>query len=87
MSCNTFDQMMLDKLETAISQYMDAIIALTLANGVEEYTLNTGQGTQRVKRSDTLKLQETVGLLTQQRDTYVARCGNGGAVTMVPLCR
>lgn len=85
MSCSDFERTQIEKLESILSAYADAIIALLTANGVKEYTLDTGQSVQRVRREDVDKLQETYGLVWQQYDALKARCDFGGAVTVVPL--
>ena len=72
-----------DRLGKLLNAYLDAITALLTAN-VQEYTLNTGQGTQRVTRFDLKQLQETYGLLYNQYQTTVSICGNGGLIQLVP---
>ncbi|AAQ96471.1 hypothetical protein [Vibrio phage VP16T] len=79
----TFDMQQRDRLATILNAYLDAITALLTAN-VQEYTLNTGQGSQRVTRLDLQQLQENYGLLYRQYDALVSRCGNGGLVQLVP---
>lgn len=83
MACSTFEQQQVDKLATLLNAYLDAITAL-LTSGVIEYTLDTGQGRQTVKRQDLPKMQETYGLLWQQYDALKARCEYGGSVSVVP---
>ena len=83
MSCTTFEQEQVTKLETLLTAYLDAITAI-LTSGVLSYTLDTGQGRQQVTRQDIDKMQETYGLLWQQYDALRARCNYGGAVTLVP---
>ena len=83
MSCSQFELDQKSKLEAILSAYLDAITALLVQN-VLEYTIDTGQGRQTVKREDVGKLQETYGLIWQQYDALSARCSNGGAVQQVP---
>ncbi len=77
------DRQQRDRLGTLLNAYLDAITALLTAN-VQEYTLNTGQGTQRVTRFDLKQLQESYGLLYNQYQTLVNICGNGGLIQLVP---
>ncbi len=84
MSCTPFVQTQITKLETLLGLYLDAITTLLASGGTKSYTLDTGQGRQTVTREDVDKLQETYGLLWQQYDALSARCGNGGAVNVVP---
>ena len=83
MSCN-FDSQQLTKLEKVIAAYMDALLFFALSNGVEEYTLNTGQGSQRVKRSDVNQMETTMARLTIQRDVFYSRVYGTGAVQITP---
>ncbi len=78
-----FEINQLARLETLLTSYLDAITALLTAN-VQEYQLNTGQGTQRVTRYDISNLQKTYGQVWQQYDALSARCSGGGVVTVVP---
>lgn len=85
MTCSQFEKEQITKLQELLSAYADAIITLlTGAKGVKEYTIDTLQGRQTVKREDIDKLQETYGLIWQQYDALSARCGNGGAIQQVP---
>lgn len=79
----TVDMQQRDRLAGLLNSYLDAITALLTA-GVQEYTLNTGQGTQRVSRFDLADLQRTYGLLYSQYQTVVSICGDGGAIQVVP---
>ena len=79
-----FDRAQRDRLAVLLNAYLDAITAILTTNGVKEYTLNTGQGTQRVTREDLATLQETYGLLYTQYDALNARCTDGGMVQVVP---
>lgn len=49
--------------EAQIAAYNAAILALTAANGVQSYSLNTGQSTQSVTRTDLPSLQESLSKL------------------------
>lgn len=82
MSCNMFVQEQITKLEALLNAYIDAIT--TLLTGAKEYTLDTGQGRQTVKREDVDKLQENYGLVWQQYDALNARCGFGGSIQQTP---
>lgn len=82
MSCTAFEQEQVTKLEALLSAYLDAIT--TLLTGAKEYSIDTGQGRQLVKREDVDKLQESYGLVWQQYDALSARCGFGGAIQQVP---
>lgn len=82
MQCSQFEQEQITKLQSLLTAYLDAI--MTLLTGAKEYTIDTGQGRQTVKREDIDKLQENYGLVWQQYDALSARCGNGGAIQQVP---
>jgi hypothetical protein len=82
MTCSQFEQEQITKLQSLLTAYLDAI--LTLLTGAKEYTIDTGQGRQTVKREDIDKLQENYGLIWQQYDALNARCGNGGSIQQVP---
>jgi hypothetical protein len=82
MTCSQFEQEQITKLQGLLTAYLDAI--MTLLTGAKEYTIDTGQGRQTVRREDVDKLQENYGLVWQQYDALSARCGNGGAVQQVP---
>jgi hypothetical protein len=82
MSCSQFELDQIAKLQALLSAYLDAIT--TLLTGAKEYSLDTGQGRQTVKREDVDKLQENYGLVWQQYDSLVARCSNGGAIQQIP---
>jgi hypothetical protein len=82
MSCTTFEQAQITKLEALLTAYLDAI--MVLLTGAKEYSLDTGQGRQMVKREDVDKLQENYGLVWQQYDALCARCNFGGSVQQTP---
>ncbi len=82
MACSQFELDQITKLEGLLNAYIDAVTALL--TGAKEYTIDTQQGRQTVKREDVDKLQENYGLVWQQYDALNARCGNGGAVQQVP---
>jgi hypothetical protein len=67
-------QAQLDQLETIIQNYNDAIIFLT-ANPTEEYTLNTGQSEQKVKRHNLANMNKTLDSLYNRYSTLCLRIG------------
>lgn len=81
---DTFDVTRLQKLEALINAYEDAILSLMTKGAIEEYQLNTGQGMQRVRRSDISKLQDTVAKMLQQRDALASRVYGSGVVQITP---
>lgn len=60
-----------------IVAYEDAVLALSAANGVQSYTLNTGQSTQTVTRSDVSSLNAMLNSLYNRLATMEARLKGG----------
>lgn len=79
----TFERNHITRLENILDAYATAVLEIVQGQ-VAEYQLDTGQGRQRVTRHDLPKMQETYGLLWQQYDALVARCGTGGTIQIVP---
>lgn len=65
-------QAQLEQLETIIQNYNDAIIFLTV-NPTEEYTLNTGQSEQKVKRHNLANMNKTLDSLYNRYSTICLR--------------
>lgn len=66
-----------------IVAYEDAVAALATANGVQSYTLDTGQSKQTVTRADIMSLNTTLDSLYNRLATMEARL-NGAALTARP---
>lgn len=66
-----------------IVAYEDAVAALSTANGVQSYTLDTGQSKQTVTRADIMSLNTTLDSLYNRLATMEARL-NGAALTARP---
>lgn len=66
-----------------ITAYEDAVLALSAANGVQSYTLDTGQSKQTVTRSDIASLNAMLDSLYNRLATFEARL-NGAALTVRP---
>ncbi len=79
----SIDIQMRDRIGGLLLAYLDAITAL-LTTQVQEYTLNTGQGTQRVTRLDLQTLQDTYIQMYNQYDALNNRCNGHGVVQGVP---
>ena len=73
----------IEKTKATIIIYEDAIDAL-ITGGVEEYTLDTGQSRQTVKKLDIDKLQSVLDSLYNRLCTMQARLTGGGTVTVRP---
>lgn len=76
-----FLQNRITALKLQIVAYEEAILALTLAGGVQSYTIDTQQGRQTVTRSDIGTLQRNLDSLMNMLITYEYRL-NGGNVTI-----
>lgn len=73
----------LQAIEAAIRAYNAAMIAFDGPGMIESYTLNTGQTTQTVTRSDLANIRLMHKYLNDKRDTLVARLGCSGDGTYV----
>lgn len=73
----------IEKTRALIDALDDAILALS-TTGIMEYTINTGQSTQRVTRQDVTRLTEQRAALFQHYDSLCARVTNGGAIQVIP---
>jgi hypothetical protein len=71
------------KTKATIILYEDAIDALVVG-GVEEYTLDTSQSRQTVRKFDIDKLQSVLDSLYNRLCTMQARLSGGGTVTVRP---
>lgn len=71
----------LETARTLLAAYNSAILALLTGN-VQEYTLDTGQTTQTVKRPDLGKLQGARDALRNEIVTLQARAGRGSTVVV-----
>lgn len=63
--------------KAAIVAYEDALLALSAANGVQSYTLDTGQDRQTVTRADIGSLNRAVDSLYNRLATLEARLYGG----------
>lgn len=66
-----------------IVAYEDAVAALAVANGVQSYTLDTGQSKQTVTRADVPNLNTMLASLYNRLATLEARL-TGGTVIARP---
>jgi hypothetical protein len=66
-----------------IVAYEDAVLALSAANGVQSYTLDTGQSKQVVTRADISSLNAMLDSLYNRLATFEARL-NGASLTAGP---
>ena len=80
-------QFLLDRIaqtKAIIVAIENAVLALSATNGVQSYTLDTGQGRQTVTRESVATLQGQLDTLYNRLSTLEARAYGSGAVTMVP---
>ena len=64
-----------------ILNYEAAIDAL-LINGVQSYSLNTGQTQQNVTKFDLARLQEALDMLYNRYNILTARLNGGGSINV-----
>lgn len=69
--------------KSLIVAYEGAVLALGAANGVQSYTLDTGQSKQTVTRADIASLNTMLDSLYNRLATMEARL-NGAALTARP---
>lgn len=81
---SNFWQERLVKLQLLVVNYEDAIAYLTL-NPTAEYTLDTGQDRQQVKKHDLAALQTSLNSVLNMVATIEARC-QGAAMVIIPEC-
>ena len=84
----TSDEFFLQQLNANITRanaYGDAITALLLTNGVESYTLDTGQGKQTVTRMDVESLQDSYFKLLELIDVLYARAEGYVMTQVIPV--
>ena len=76
----TFLQDRIDKIKAIILLYEDAITAV-ITNGMESYTLDTGQSRQTVTKLDIDKLEEALDKLLNRLDVLQQQLdGNGTSI-------
>lgn len=73
----TFEEERLEKLKALITAYDDALLALA-QEGVDSYSLDTGQSRQTVHKIDLEWLKKTQETLMNQYATLCARLGRSG---------
>lgn len=79
----TFIQARVTHYEGLITAYEDAI--LNLKNpAIEEYSINTGQTQQRVKRGDLANLQKLLNGFYAQYEIWCNRLNGSGTTIMRP---
>lgn len=81
---STFLQNRVTTLQTLIIAYEAALLALGTSNGVQSYTLNTGETDQRVTRYDIPQLQVTIDGMYNQLAVLEARLTGSGVTQMRP---
>lgn len=64
-----------------IVAYEGALLALAAGNGVQSYTLDTGQNKQTVTRADIKSLQATLDGLYNRLTTLGARLSGGALIS------
>lgn len=78
-----FLQARIEATKDQIAAYEDAALALG-TNGIQSYTLDTGQSRQTVTKADLKAIQETIDKLYNRCATLEARLNGGNTVTMRP---
>ena len=81
---SSFWQERLVKLQALVVNYEDAIAYLTL-NPTAEYTLDTGQDRQQVKKHDLAALQTSLNSVLNMVATTEPRSG-GSAMVIIQAC-
>jgi len=81
---SSFWQERLVKLQALVVNYEDAIAYLTL-NPTAEYTLDTGQDRQQVKKHDLAALQTSLNSVLNMVATTEPRSG-GAAMVIIQAC-
>lgn len=71
------------RYKTLITAYSDAILAITV-EGIQSYTLDTGQSRQTVTRIDLDRLQRTLDSLFSQLEVWQTRLDGGGVSSIRP---
>ena len=79
----TFFKEMLKREKEKAFIYQDAIDAL-VSGRVSEYTLDTGQDRQTVKRNNIKELEDNLELILNRVSVLEARCGNSRTVIIQP---
>lgn len=70
--------------KSLIVAYESAVLALASANGIESYTLDTGQGRQTVTRADVSRLSATLDGLYNRLSVLQTRLDGSGVTRGVP---
>ncbi len=73
----TFALQRITATKAQIVAYEDAILAMSAANGVEAYSLDTGQDRQSVTRADIPRMQKMLDGLYNRLATLEARVYGG----------
>ena len=72
------------KTKALIDAWEDALTFLGTANGMQTYTLDTGQGRQVVSRSDIASINRIIDSLMNRLCILEARLNGSGVVTVRP---
>ena len=80
---NTFLQERIAATKALIVVYEDALTAI-VTNGVQRYTLDTGQSVQTVTKVDVNDLNNSVDSLYNRLATLEARCNGTGVLNVRP---
>lgn len=84
MSDPAFEAAQLERVKAQITAYNDALDALALLNGVQSYSMDTGQTKQAVTRADIPMLTRAVERLEKRYSVWCMRVNGGSAPTAVP---
>ena len=80
----TFLQERIAKIKLRIVEYEDQLSVLATMEGIQQYTLDTGQTRQTVISVDIPKLEKALESLENKLCTYQARLTGNGTVNMRP---
>ena len=80
----TFLQARIDRCKELIVIWEDALAFLGTANGIQTYTIDTGQSRQVVTRSDIGTINRTIDSLMNRCVTMQARLDGSGVVNVRP---
>lgn len=78
-----FIQSRIDATKLQIVAYEDAALALS-TNGIQSYSLDTGQSKQNVTKLDLDKIQKTIDSLYNRCATLEARLNGSGSIIGAP---
>jgi len=80
----TFLEARIAACQALIVAWEDALLALSITNGVQSYTIDTGQSRQVVTRSDIGSINRTIDALYNRCNILETRLNGTGVLTARP---